>query len=234
MKAATGMLAAVLLASAGSGALAGPKAVVELFTSQGCSSCPPADRLLGELAQDDGLLALTLPVTIWDRLGWKDTLASPALTLRQQAYTRVRHERTIYTPQAVVSGRDAVVGSNPTAIARAIRDLPPLPLDVTLAAADGAMRVAVDGEGASGAVLLVLYEPTVTVPIGRGENGGATITYHNVVREMRNVGTFAAAPLRLEVPLPADRGLRVAVLVQAQTPDGPGPILGAARLDKAL
>jgi len=97
-----------------------PRAVVELFTSQGCSSCPPADRLLGELARDPAIVALSLPIDYWDYLGWKDTLANPDHTARQRGYARVRGDREVYTPQAVINGAVHVLGSDKAAIDAAI------------------------------------------------------------------------------------------------------------------
>src|SRR6516164_11066157 len=99
---------------------ADPRAVVELFTSQGCSSCPPADKILGELAKDPSVIALSMPIDYWDYLGWKDTLADARFSARQQAYSRVRGDRDVYTPQVIVNGSAHVVGSDRTAIESAI------------------------------------------------------------------------------------------------------------------
>src|SRR5215213_8380181 len=104
-------LGLVLLGQGASdGAIASPQAVVELFTSQGCSSCPPADALLTDLAQRPDVVALTLPVDYWDYLGWKDTLASPAFTARQRAYAHGRSDRQVYTPQIIVNGSRPCMG----------------------------------------------------------------------------------------------------------------------------
>src|SRR5213596_1913287 len=103
-------------------ASADPRAVVELFTSQGCSSCPPADKLLGELAKDPNVIALSLPIDYWDYLGWKDTLADKRFTARQKAYSHVRGDRNLYTPQMVVNGSAQVIGSDRDAIDGAIRN----------------------------------------------------------------------------------------------------------------
>src|SRR6516165_825712 len=99
---------------------ADPRAVVELFTSQGCSSCPPADRILGELAKDPSIIALSMPIDYWDYLGWKDTLADARFSARQQAYSRVRGDRDVYTPQAVINGSTHVLGSDREGIEEAI------------------------------------------------------------------------------------------------------------------
>src|SRR5277367_2010399 len=99
---------------------ADPRAVVELFTSQGCSSCPPADKIIGELAKDPSVIALSMPIDYWDYLGWKDTLADSRFSARQKAYSQVRGDREVYTPQVVVNGSEHVVGSDRAAIERAI------------------------------------------------------------------------------------------------------------------
>ncbi|OYX86851.1 MAG: hypothetical protein B7Y75_03000, partial [Azorhizobium sp. 35-67-5] len=148
-------LAVVGLALVGaSKAYAGsPRAVVELFTSQGCSSCPPADRLMGELAHDPSLIVMSLPVDYWDYLGWKDTLALHGHSLRQRAYSVARGDREVYTPQAVVNGVVHVLGSDKAAIEKAIASTDkldaPLSLPVTLAVANGTVTVTVQAaEGA--------------------------------------------------------------------------------------
>src|SRR5579864_4014381 len=101
-------------------AAAEPRAVVELFTSQGCSSCPPADKIIGELAKDPSVIALSMPIDYWDYLGWKDTLADARFSARQKAYSRMRGDRDVYTPQAIVNGSAHVVGSDRAGIERAI------------------------------------------------------------------------------------------------------------------
>jgi hypothetical protein len=132
---------AALVSAALAGATAGhagePRAVIELFTSQGCSSCPPADKLLGELARDPTLVAMTLPVDYWDYLGWKDTLALHGHTNRQRAYSQVRGDREVFTPQVIVNGVLHVLGSDKAAIERAIAQsregaVKPLALPVTM------------------------------------------------------------------------------------------------------
>lgn len=222
-------------------ASAGPKAVIELFTSQGCSSCPPADALLGELTREPDLIAVTLPVTIWDYLGWTDTLASPEMTERQIAYSVARGDRQVYTPQVVINGREAVVGSDRRAIMRAVRrhnsDRPALPVPVSLEHRDGTLLVDVGGAPDArirkAAIWLMFIEGEVSVPIRRGENSGRRITYHNVVRKMRPIGMWKGKPVTLELPLSdIDKNLKAGciVILQAHSPKGPGPIIGAAEL----
>lgn len=236
------LLAAAVLLHAGA-AWAGPRAVVELFTSQGCSACPPADRVLADLAEEaDDVLALTMPVSIWDYLGWKDTLALPKLTARQKAYSVVRGDHAVYTPQAVINGRGDVVGSDRDAIAARIAadnaDGPALPLAVALERVGDVLAIRVGRAGAPGMpahakVWLAVFDERVAVPVKGGENRGRRLAYHNVVRSLRPVGMWRGEELFLEIPIdPAELrvGRGVAVLVQAYEEAGPGRILGANAL----
>ena len=177
--------------TASTAAPAQPKASVELFTSQGCSSCPPADKLLGELARDPSLVTMSLAIDYWDYLGWKDTLALKGHGKRQQAYARVRGDREVYTPQVVINGVMHVAGGDKGAIERAIeqtrRDSAAMHLPVTLKIADDKLTVEVpasaDGKGAA-EVWLCPITKKIPVAIERGENRGHTVTYSNVVRQM--------------------------------------------------
>src|SRR4051794_29763349 len=194
-------LAYVVAVTCSTGALtsaeAEPRAVIELFTSQGCSSCPPADKLIGQFAGDPTLVAISLPIDYWDYLGWKDTLADPHNSARQRGYSKTRGDREVYTPQVVVNGSLHALGSDKDAIERAI-DVskqngisPSLP--VTLAISNGRLAVTV-GEGGdprAGAEVWVFgLMKAVTVAIGRGENHGKTITYHNVARRWTKLGAW--------------------------------------------
>ena len=215
-------------------AWASPQAVVELFTSQGCSSCPPADAYLSELARRPEIVALTLPVDYWDYLGWKDTLAHSAFTARQRAYAGARGDRQVYTPQAVVNGSELCVGSNRAKMEHLIAVRGELP--VAVAALEIGGQVAIDvGPGApveDAAVWLLPVARVRTVPIGRGENRGLTATYANVVRGLKRVGTWTGQPVRYEVPIAAAKEGEAdgyVVLLQAVGHGGPGPILGAAK-----
>jgi hypothetical protein len=235
--ASASLTAAFLLAGLGMAAAA-PKALLELFTSQGCSSCPPADKLLGELAKDKSLVALSLPIDIWDYLGWKDTLALPAHTARQRAYAKMRGDRQIYTPQIVVNGSMDALGSDRAAIEHVIAktDSNPLimsvPVLLSRAGSDLTVGVkAVPGEKAKGEVWLLPVASAIAVSIGRGENRGRTITYHNVVRAWHKLGDFAGTDVTWRVPLSeilTGRADSAAVLVQEGTRAEPGIILGAA------
>jgi hypothetical protein len=217
-----------------------PKAVVELFTSQGCSSCPPADKLLGEYAARPDVLALSFNVDYWDYLGWKDTLATADNTERQRNYANARGDGQVYTPQAVIDGRVHVVGSNRDEIEGALgkfQDGLPVPLE--LSSTDDAITVkignAVPGELAHANLWLVMYKSTVTVPIDRGENTGKTITYSNVVRKLRPIAMWKGEAMSVDLPKSELRHAdvkRCAVLLQEETKDGlPGPILGAATIE---
>jgi len=214
-----------------------PKAVIELFTSQGCSSCPPADKLLGELAKQPGYVVLSMPVTYWDYLGWRDTLASDAFTARQKAYGKVRGDRQVYTPQAVIDGASHAVGSELDSIQAATRTAPgdALSVPVTLARAGGQASVevgAATGAIRSGEVWLLPIARKRTVAIGRGENSGSTVTYTNVVRDMVRLGDWIGAAVRYDLPaatLAAGGADGYVVLLQAGSDKRPGTILGAVQ-----
>jgi hypothetical protein len=216
-----------------------PRAVIELFTSQGCSSCPAADKLLGTLAQDSNLVALTLAVDYWDYLGWKDTLAISGHTKRQRAYAKVRDDRAVYTPQAVVNGITHALGSDRAAIERAIQHTrqvaSPLTLPVTLAVADSKLTVNVAAgadQNASGEVWLCPITKSVPVVIGRGENHGRTVTYSNVVRRWIKLGDWQGKLATYNIALKdfqnGDVDL-VAVVVQSGVVTAPKLMLGAAQ-----
>ena len=213
------------------------RAVLELFTSQGCSSCPAADQLLGQLARDPTLVAISLPIDYWDYLGWKDTLAKPGHTERQRAYAQVRGDRAVYTPQVVVNGTVHVQGSDRSAIERAIsqtRQQPgTLALPVSIAVDGGRVNVSVPAshDGRSAEIWLCTIAKTIPVTIGRGENHGHTVTYHNVVRHWAKLGDWNGAAHTWSVPLSeidTEGGNSVAVLVQAGDSGKPGRMLGAA------
>jgi len=214
------------------------RAVIELFTSQGCSSCPPADELLGKLAADPSLVAMSLPIDYWDYLGWKDSLAKPGHTARQRAYAAVRGDRAVYTPQVVVNGAVHVQGSDKAAIERAIgqtrQQSGTLSLPVSLSVQGDHIDVKVPASSdvrAKGEIWLCALTAAVPIAIGRGENRGRTITYHNVVRHWLKLGQWNGAARSVSVPLSdfqADNASSVAVLLQAGDDGAPGRMLGAA------
>ncbi len=212
--------------------------VVELFTSQGCSSCPPADRLLGELAQRADVIALSLPVDYWDYLDWKDTLGRAEHTERQRQYAKRLGLPTVYTPQMIVSGVADVIGSRKEAVQKAIRTaqekLVNSQVAITAEARGDDIHIEVAAGGAAPAQTATIYAVPVlsaqTVNIERGENRGKTITYHNVSREIMPVGTWTGEAQTLD--LPHDEVMigntdRCAVILQD---DRTGAILGAAFL----
>jgi hypothetical protein len=219
------------------------RAVVELFTSQGCSSCPPADKLMGELSRDPSLVIMSLPVDYWDYLGWKDTLAQHGHSNRERAYSEARGDREVYTPQVVVNGIVHVLGSDKAAIEQAIaqtrRSAAPLTLPVTMTVADGKVTVnvpAAENEQRSAEVWLCPITGKAEVEIGRGENRGHTLAYYNVVRRWVKLGDWSGKAETFSVPvtdLPnADFSLqdidRVTVVVQSGVAARPGLMLGAA------
>ena len=216
-------------------ASAGPKAVAELFTSQGCSSCPPADRLVEKLAAGSDILPLVLPVDYWDYLGWKDTLGSPAHSKRQRAYAARRGDRSVYTPQIVVNGNEHVVGSNKAAVEAAFKRADAFTADVSLKVNDMAIEATVEGDLPDGAHMATVYFLRVkdreTVAIGRGENAGATVSYVNVVRSLQPIGMWSGGTATFRMPkseLMRSKDNRCAVLIQLESSEGPGRIIGAA------
>jgi len=215
-----------------------PKAVIELFTSQGCSSCPPADQLIGELAGRPDVIALSLPVDYWDYLGWKDTLAQPAFAARQRAYASGRGDKQVYTPQVIINGSKPIVGSDRAKIESVIAkqgNTGALPVLVSVSEVNGAATVeiaAASGETHAAEVWLVPVARAREVAIGRGENRGRTITYVNVVRNMVKLGDWSGQAARFDVPLAIARsGDAEAYVVLLQVTDDakPGAILGAAK-----
>ena len=224
-------IAAALWMAASGIAAAGQTVVVELFTSQGCSSCPPADRILSELAGRDDVIALALHVDYWDYLGWKDKFAIPDHTNRQRSYVRAIGKNTIYTPQMVIGGRDHVIGSRPMKISRLLQKHAAQDARVNVVARRNGDQISIEATPAGTAALpavidLVTYLPEATVDVLRGENAGRTLTYHNIVRDWARLGTWnGKSAFRATAQVP--EGVPVVVLVQARNS---GPILGAHRL----
>jgi hypothetical protein len=230
---------ACLAVLANAAARAEPRAVIELFTSQGCSSCPPADKLLGELARDRSLIAMTLAVDYWDYLGWKDTLALHGHSNRQRAYAKSRGDREVYTPQAVINGLAHVLGSDAAAIERAIQSTRQkaglLALPVTMSVAGDKVIVnvpAAKDEQGQGEIWLCPMTKSVSVAIGRGENYGRTVTYNNVVRRWMKIGEWSGKAATFDLQL---KDLHpdvdsVAVVVQSGVAAAPKQMLGAAQV----
>lgn len=225
------LTAAALAAIAASALPGGARAadrpvVVELFTSQGCSSCPPAEAFLLDLAEErDDVIALAFHVDYWDRLGWKDPFSSPAATQRQRTYAAQLGRRNIYTPQMVVDGRADVIGSNRagvrSAIAEAEKSLESVP--IVIRRTDGKAEVTVGAGSGAGTVWLFGYDARRQTAVRRGENAGRTIEQANLVRAIVPAAAWAGEPVTVSVADPEGEQL-VAIV---QTADG--TILGAAR-----
>lgn len=205
-------------------------AVVELFTSEGCSSCPPAEAYLGELARRPDVLALAFHVDYWDDLGWQDRFGIVEATPRQRGYAKSLRLASVYTPQVVVDGKEDFVGNDRTRIAKALAEgrggVP-----IALAVHDGAVLIEIIAQEniAASDVLLVAYQQSAVSRIGRGENSGRTLTEYNIVRGVRHLGEYAGAvkSYRADIAsLPQD-ATDVAVLVQTV---GQGPVIAAARI----
>jgi hypothetical protein len=218
---------------------ADPRAVVELFTSQGCSSCPPADQIIGELAKDPNVIALSMPIEYWDYLGWKDTLADSRFSARQKAYSQMRGDRDVYTPQVIVNGSANVIGSDRAAIDSAIQRTQKgagvMSVPVTMTLSGKQINVSVAASKAAnpghGEVWICSVSKAVPISIGRGENRGREVTYYNVVRNLLKVGDWNGSSGSWSVPLEniSRDGVDAAVVyVQDGNREKPGPMLGAA------
>ncbi|MGL4325384.1 MAG: DUF1223 domain-containing protein [Beijerinckiaceae bacterium] len=217
-----------------------PRMVVELFTSQGCSSSPKADAVLRDLVAQPDVIALSYPVDYWDYLGWKDTLATPANTARQKAYAALRGDHKVYTPQAVVDGRSHAVGSKGEAIrALGTKGREHGALNVPLTAMLQGTTLSISAADSPGhgpleaSVVVLALSKTETVAVERGENAGRTISYHNIVRSIHPAGTWNGVAQRWQFDLSSIRDARVngyVVLLQVMKDDKPGMILGGAKV----
>jgi hypothetical protein len=214
------------------------RAVVELYTSQGCSSCPPADKLMAELARDPGLIVLTFPVDYWDYLGWKDTLAHPHFSYRQRAYSAMRGDRKVYTPQAVVNGVAHAVGSDRSQIERAAAEsravFGVLTTEIRIRRNGDGLAVTCPPRGADAGPAHLWAMPVVrerSVQIGRGENSGRSVSYVNVVRNVSRIGECGAAAAEVSVPAASlsEDAEGLVVLMQGGNEKKPGAIIAAAR-----
>lgn len=213
-------------------ALAEPVVVVELYTSQGCSSCPPADEFVAMLAADPRILPLALHVDYWDYIGWADAFADPKFTDRQRAYAAAIGSRTLYTPQLIIGGQDRIEGFSPDETAERLQQHLALASTITLSVTREGDRLVIRAEadpplGEAVRVQLVRYMPEATVTIERGENAGRTITYHNIVTSWEGLGDWEGdAPLEISAEFAGeDPG---AVILQS---GGPAEILAAARVE---
>ncbi len=214
------------------------RTVIELFTSQGCSSCPPADALLKTYTDKDGVLALSFNVDIWDSLGWKDTLATPQFTQRQRAYAQTRGDGQVYTPQTIVNGMTHAVGSDRAAIDGEIKTTGSQAKDMRVA-----LAVAPEGDGVvieapawtaarsapvTATLWLVKFTPRIEVAVKRGENSGRSISYHNVVRELVSVGSWRGETASVKLTRTKLEGCTPGTCAVLLQQGGTGSVLGAA------
>jgi hypothetical protein len=221
--------AALILMSAGAAraADAAHPTVIELFQSQGCSSCPPANANVMALSGRPDVLALSFQVTYWDELGWKDTFAAPQYTARQWDYARGLHHDNVFTPQVVINGRADVVGVQGGEIEKAMARADRGASGPQVSIAGGRVTIAGGAQPRAAQVWLVRYDPNVVqVAIRRGENGGRTLPHKNVVRSLVRLGDWSGPARSYALPPPDAGGLKTAILVQAGQG---GPILAAAR-----
>jgi len=241
------VLALVALTLTGSGkappatqAAAQDKAVVELFTSQGCSSCPKADALLGELAEKPAFVALSFSVDYWDYLGWRDTLASPANSERQRNYAKARGDGRVYTPQMVVDGVTPVNGSDEgalkAAVAAAEKRLANVKVPVTMHGNGDTLVIDVGAapEGSdkrSATVWLAIAKEVEKVAVTRGENHGRDLSYHHTVRELSPIGVWNGEAITLHLPLKELKTMGGDCLFVLLQVEDYGPILGGAEFE---
>lgn len=228
MRHAAVFLAALIAAIPALAASTERPAVIELFQSEGCSSCPPAETVLNSLADRPDLIALSFEVTYWDHLGWKDRFARPEFTQRQYAYAAAIGSDEVYTPQMVINGRGRIVGGDPDAVSATLaaydrRD----PGPVLTVSGQSLMIAAAPGRAGRAAVWLVRYDPRrIEVAIQGGENTGRTLPHRNLVTGLIRLGDWTGAAATYAVP-PAPTGMASAILVQ----DGEaGPIIAARKL----
>ena len=202
--------------------------VLELFQSQGCSDCPPANANLNAVADRPDVLALSFGVTYWDQLGWKDTFAQPAFTARQWDYAHAGGRAQVFTPQMIVNGRGVLVGADRAQVEAALQKYDRGAGGPAMSLADGKVLIGAGMAKAPATIWLVRYDPRVqNVPIRAGENGGRTLPHRNIVRSLQRLGRWTGAPLALDISPSATPALRTAVLVQEGKA---GPIVAALRL----
>lgn len=213
------------------------RTVIELFTSQGCSSCPPADEMLKRFAEDPGVVALSLPVDYWDYLGWKDTFASPRNSERQRAYAKARGDGAIYTPQMVVNGAIHVNGAQKADIEQAIdltaKNTALQRVQIRFWQESNTLNIVAGGADPGrvineATVWLGLVQPSGTVEIAQGENAGNKLTYTNIVRELTPIGLWKGEPLLIQIPRAAVMQASTQKSVVLIQEGKAGPIIGAA------
>ena len=216
---------------------------VELFTSQGCSSCPPADAFMAELIRRQGIIAVSMNVDYWDYLGWTDTLASAAFTRRQREYASRRGDGRVYTPQMVINGRAHAVGSHKQDVMREVEQQIAIPdsyfVPIEVSSRGDELHVDVAGGPTdriiqSSTVWVMSVEPKVSVTIKRGENTGRNIDYYNVVRQMTPIGMWKGEAASFNLPKAQIVNKQTSLCVVALQVDGGGPILGCAKMEASV
>lgn len=216
--------------------LQNPIGVVELFTSQGCSSCPPADKALGKLIEEGKVLALSYHVDYWNYLGWEDTLATKEATDRQYAYAKTLKRRGVYTPQVIVNGRDHLVGSNYNGIKARVSTFESsergLAVPLSIAATDDEISITIGKGQGKASIVAVYFDNENTVDIKRGENRGKQITYHHSVKDIETIGMWYGDAQEIKLPMAVMKKVKeggAAILLQSMASEGtPAAILGAA------
>ena len=235
------VVGAVLLGFSAAAAAADkvPPVVVELFTSQGCSSCPPADAYLGELARQPGIVALAFHVDYWDYIGWKDPLALPEATERQRGYSQSLGTRYLYTPEMVIDGRQDEAGSDRAAVSRLIRSQHTTSQKVLLSVRERSEdKYTIDIPAAdfhgTATVWMALFDREHRTAVERGENSGRSLIDYNAVRQLRRLGSWSGKAIQIPVEMALKPANGCAILLQAdhRPGDGQGQILGAALLSE--
>ncbi len=239
MRARTVSLGAFFAIAVVTGAWAGQHrqrpVVVELFTSQGCSDCPAADRLVTELAKREDVIALSLPITYWDMLGWKDTYATDANTQRQKSYARAMNRSGIYTPQMIIDGRLDVVGNQRDRVLSAVmsRGSEDADIPIFIGTASGRVEIAIPAAKSKSKALATIWVMRTlsqgAVNVEQGENRNHLLTYTNVVRDLQRAGEWNGEAMKIDLPLNLAKTKHDGVVVILQARDY-GPVLGAATL----
>jgi hypothetical protein len=214
--------------------------VIELFTSQGCSSCPPADEFLKELRGIEGIIAISFHVDYWDHLGWRDTLSDRAYSERQYDYASRRGDSNIYTPQAIVNGKSYHVGSNKAAIKAAIRgaqtqpDAMWVPMAIENSGTEIAITVDAHESAPESTIWLIAIAPLISVKIERGENADRDIAYYNVVRKIVPAGKWAGAALKRVFPISAVSTIDTKAFLALLQVGSVGSVIGSASWGKVV
>ena len=208
------------------GAVGASPVVIELYQSQGCSSCPPANAALNQIASDPGVLALSFAVTYWDQLGWKDGFAKPEFTQRQYDFAHAANGNRVFTPQFVINGVNAGSGARSLREAAAKAGSPKG--GPKIAASGGAVDIGAGKTAVPATVWQVTYDPRIrNVAIKAGENGGRTLPHRNIVTQLKALGTWTGGSRHFALAAQGDPALRTAVFIQRGTG---GPIISALKL----